>query len=478
VPPTPGDDDFLLSGDTGRGLFHEVAAPAPVVDFHTHLAAADIAEDRRYETLAELWLADDHYKWRAMRLAGVEEHLVTGDTDPWERFRAWAATVPRLVGSSLQMWTHLELRRVFGIDLALTPDTAAEIWEEANRQLPLWSARKLLARFKVAIVATTDDPGDDLVAHDRLREEAGDGGLRVVPTWRPDAAHRLLGDPPAWNAWVERLEASTGVRVRDLASLLDALVRSHARFVAAGSRASDHGLLYLADQPADATLADSAVRRMRRRRRSGPVTAGERQALEIEVVSLGARLAHAEQTVQQLHLGARRDVSPRLLGAVGTDAGADAVGDERQGPGLARLLATNEAGGRLPRTVLYNMNPADNAVFASMAGSFSRAGVPSFVQWGPPWWFNDHEQGIRRHLGDLAQMGQMAGFAGMAADSRSILSMTRHEVFRRVLCDFVGRSVEKGGVQLGGPELSGIVRNICVDNAISYFGFPPLATPS
>jgi glucuronate isomerase len=484
VPPAFLDDDFLLSGGTARVLFHEVAQLAPVADFHTHLSAADIAADRRYETLADLWLAEDHYKWRAMRLAGVDERLVSGDADPWERFRAWAATVPRLVGNPLQVWTHLELRRVFGIDLALTAATAAEIWEEANRQLPRWSARSLLAHFDVRLLATTDDPGDDLAAHAQLGEEslgpeAGQAGLRVVPTWRPDAAHRLLDDPPAWNVWVDRLEASTGVTVKDLASLLEALGGSHARFVAAGSRASDHGLDCLADQPPDTALADSVVRRLRplgRARPGEPASARERRSLEIEVVSLAARLAYAGDNVQQLHLGARRDVSPRLVRAVGADAGADAVGDERQGPGLARFLAANEAQGRLARTVLYNSNPADNAVFASMAGSFSRAGVPSLVQWGPPWWFNDHEQGMRRHLGDLAQIGQLAGFVGMVADSRSILSMARHELFRRVLCDVIGHDVERGRVPADLPGLKAMVRGICVDNAVSYFGFASLAS--
>lgn len=470
-----GDEDFLLSGAMGRALFHDVAETAPVVDYHTHLSAADIAEDRRYETLADLWLADDHYKWRAMRQAGVHEDLVTGTADPWERFQAWAATVPRLVGSPLQVWTHLELRRIFGIDLTLSPGTAREVWDEANRQLAKWSARTLLAHFKVAVVATTDDPGDDLVAHARLRESTGAPPVRVVPTWRPDPAHRLLDDPPAWNAWVDRLEASTGTSVRDLASLLDALAASHARFADAGSRASDHGLFVLASQGRDQALADSAVIRSRQARRSEPATPGERQALENEVLSLAARLAHSADTVQQLHLGARRDVSPALVAAVGTDAGGDAVGDEAHGPGLARFLATSDAAGRLPRTVIYNMNPADNSVFASIAGSFGRAGVPSIVQWGPPWWFNDHERGVRQHLADLMQIGQLAGFAGMVADSRSIPSMARHELFRRILCDVIGRGAETGRIPADLAQLSAVVRAICVDNAVSYFGFPPLA---
>ena len=459
------DDDFLLSGETARVLFHEVAEHAPIVDLHNHLSPADIADDRVYATLADLWLEDDHYKWRAVRLAGFDERVVTGDASPWEKFSAWAATVPRLIRNPLYVWSHLELRRVFGIDVPLDPSSAREIWEEANRQLPGLPAQALLAHFDVRAVATTDDPGDDLAAHRR----AAGNRTAMIPTFRPDGAHRLLGDPPAWNAWVDRLEGVTETTVDDLASLLEALTRSHRRFAELGARASDHGLEFLPDVPRDPSAADAAVRRARL---GGAATADERRSVALEVVALAAELAFADESVLQLHLGPIRDVSPRLLAQVGRDAGGDAAGDERQAPGLVRFLGELERRGTLPRTVLYNVNPADNALFASIAGAFSRPGVQSLVQWGPPWWFNDHERGMRRQLDDLSEIGQLAGFVGMLTDSRSILSMTRHELFRRVLCGAIGRDVDEGRIPADLDRWSTVVRNICVDNAVRYFSLP------
>lgn len=470
--PAPAflDDDVLLSGPTARELYHHTARHAPIVDFHSHLAAADVAGDRAYGTLTELWLSEDHYTWRAMRLAGVDEALVTGGADPWDTFAAWASTMPRLVGNPLHLWGHLALRRVFGIDLALHPGTAREIWDEANRQLPRLRAQALLARFGVELLATTDDPGDDLAAHLRLRDERPEGVPSVVPTWRPDEAHRLLADPPGWNAWADRLQEVTGVAVVDLESLAAALQVSLARFGALGARCSDHGLLCVPDRDRDQQAADAAVRLARRGVRPAPE---QRRALALEVVWLAARRAHQDGTVVQLHLGARRDVSPRILAAAGRDAGGDATADVRQEPGLRRLLAGLEEAGCLPRTVLYNLHPADGAVVASLAGAFSRPGVRGLVQWGPPWWFNDHEDGIRRHLATLSAVGQLGAFVGMVTDSRSILSMVRHEVFRRVLCDVVGRQVDEGRLPAGGPWLSQLVGDVCAGNARRYLGIEP-----
>jgi glucuronate isomerase len=463
-------DDFLLSGEIARVLFHGVAEHAPIVDLHNHLSPADIAGDRVYATLTDLWLEDDHYKWRAMRAAGFDERLITGDADPWERFSAWAATVPRLIRNPLYVWSHLELRRVFGIDLPLSPSTAREIWDEANRQLPRWSAQALLAHFNVRAVATTDDPADDLASH---RAAAGRTPA-MIPTWRPDAAHALLSEPERWNAWADRLQTATGTTIDDLASLLEALTHSHRRFAELGARASDHGLDWLPDTPRDPSLADAAIARARA---GEPATPAERQAVMLEVVALAARLAFADESVLQLHLGAMRDVSPRLHARLGPNTGGDAIGDARQAPGLARFLGDLERsdlenGGTLPRTILYNVNPADNALFATIAGAFSRPGVVSLVQWGPPWWFNDHEQGMLRQLDDLSQIGQLAGFTGMLTDSRSILSMTRHELFRRVLCDAIGRDVEAGRIPADLDWCSTVVRDICIDNAVRYFSLP------
>ena len=463
-------DDMLLSGATARRLFHDVAAAQPIVDVHTHLSARDIARDRVYDTLADVWLEDDHYKWRAMRMAGVEEQVVTGDVDPWDRFLAWAHTVPRLLHNPLYLWTHLELRRIFGIDLPLSPATAREIWEEANRQLPQCSARRLLARFSVSSLATTDDPGDDLGAHRQIAAQLGTLGSPVVPTWRPDAAHRLLDDPPAWITWADRLGGRVGVTIEDLESLCEALRRSYQHFIELGGRASDHGLDCVPDAPRESARADATLRRVRN---GGEASAEERAAVVNEVVHLAGRLAHGHGCVVQLHLGARRDVSPRLYADLGHDAGADAIGDGRQARGLARFLGALEEDGTLPRVVLYNANPSDNVLFAAMAGAFSLPGLAAAVQWGPPWWFNDHESGIRRQLEQLAQVGQLAGFMGMVADSRSMLSMTRHEVFRRLLCDVIGREVESGLFPADMDWLAEMVRAICAGNAAELFGLPP-----
>lgn len=463
------DEDYLLSGETAHKLFHEIARRAPIFDLHNHLSAKDIASDRVYETLADLWLEDDHYKWRAMRVAGFDERLITGDAEPWERFAAWAATVPRLVGSPLFVWTHLELDRVFDIDLLLTPETSREIWEETIRQLPRWSVRRILSHFQVRTIATTDDPADDLSHHQRLGENASDGSLAVIPTFRPDAAHRMLAEPMAWNEWADRLGAASGVDVENLESLLEALRASWSRFAALGGRASDHGLDCLPGRPRDPVSADAAVIRVR----GGEVPdLAEREAVLLEVVALAAHLAVKDDAVLQLHLGARRNASPRLLSKLGADAGGDAMGDERLEPGLVGFLGALEAEKTLPRTVLYNSNPADDELFATLAGAFSRAGVDTPVQWGPVWWFNDHERGMRSQLHVLSEAGMLAGFMGMVTDSRSVLSMSRHELFRRILCDAIGREVDSGRAPDDLDRLAGLVRALCGENAKRLFGLP------
>jgi len=461
-------DGFALSGPTAHRLFHEVAEHAPVVDLHNHLSAEDIAKNRVYETLTDLWLGDDHYKWRAMRLAGFDEDLITGSADPWDKFVAWAATVPRLIRNPLYIWSHLELRRVFGIDLVLNPGSAREIWEETNRQLPSWPTQKLLQHFGVRVIATTEDPANDLAAHSVLSEDAH-ALMAMIPSFRPDAAHRLLDDPTAWNVWADQLGAASGISVTDLDTLLSALARSYRRFADQGGRASDNGLSCLPDIARDPLLAKSAIRYALLGK---PATAAERDAVMLEVLALAARLAFADESVMQLHLGALRDISPRVLGSVGRDAGADAAGDERQAEGLVRFLGELEADHCLPRVVLYNANPVHDLLFATVACAFSRAGVAPLVQWGPPWWFNDHEGGIRRHLDVLSEVGQLAGFMGMLTDSRSVLSMTRHELFRRILCDVVGRDVDEGRIPADVALCSKVVRDICVDNAVKYFGLP------
>ena len=461
-------EDFILSTPIARRLYHDFAAEAPIVDVHNHLPPDEIADDYVWPTITDAWLGGDHYKWRAMRLAGVPEHLVSGPADPWERFEAWAATVPRMIRNPLYVWTHLELKRAFGIDLPLSPATAREIWDEANRQLPDLGARAMLRHFDVQLVATTDDPGSLLEDHARLAT-MNDAGLRMVPTFRPDAGHALLGEPERWNSWVDTLVAAgDATAITDLASLLDALASSYRRMAAAGCRASDHGLAALPDRPRDPDHADRVVRAAREGQAADD---HDREIVLLEIVALAARLAAADDAVLQIHLGPLRNVSPRLMDADGRDAGADVMGDAGQALGLARFLGDLERADSLPRTVLYNLNPADNALLITMAGAFARPGVPGLVQWGPPWWFNDHEGGMRRHLDDLSQIGQLGGFIGMLTDSRSMLSMTRHELFRRILCDVIGRDVEAGTVPADIDALGQLVRAVSVDNAREFFGF-------
>jgi len=460
------DDRFLLGTPTAESLF-SVVRSLPIVGTHSHLDARELIDDRRFKTITELWLDGDHYKWRAMRAVGISEQLITGPADPFDRFEAWARTLEQLALSPLQVWSHLELRRCFGIDLVLTRSTAREVFDEASRQLGSRTVRDLLAPFSVTVLATTDDPGDRLTWHDALRKDPDPRLPAVVPTWRPDPAHRLLDQPAAWREWTERLGESEGVTVNSLDSLLAALRSSWRRFVALGARSSDHGLAALPSGPRDRAGAAEAIGDVLRG--VVPDPAGY-DAVVVEVLTLAAELALVDDVVVQLHLGARRDASPRLASLLGTDAGADAVGGDPQGPGLFVRLAELERAGSLPRTVLYNLDSADNALFSTVACAFARDEGQPAVRWGPAWWFNDHEWGLRDQLELLAAQGVLGTFVGMHTDSRSWLSMTRHELYRRVLCDVLGQAVERGVVP-DDDALRRLVVALCGQNALDHYGF-------
>ena len=460
------DDDFLLSTPTAESLFSSVRS-LPIIDAHSHLDASELAADRRFDTITELWLGDDHYKWRAMRAVGVEEHLITGKCDPFERFEAWAMTLEQLALNPLLVWSHLELRRCFGIDLVLTRATAREIFDETNRQLAARSVRDLLVPFGVAVLSTTDDPTDPLSSHAEVQNDP-DGRLPlVVPTWRPDPVHSLLGEPAKWRKWSERLGEREGVVVDSLDALLSALRSSWHRFVAFGARSSDHAFTALPDSPRDTGAAAEAVRDALRG--VEPNRAG-RDALAVEVITLAAELALEDDAVIQLHLGAHRDASPRLATLLGSNAGADAVGGAPQGPGLFVRLAELEKAGTLPSTVLYNVDAADNALFSTVSGAFARDDGRPAVRWGPAWWFNDHEPGLQHQLELLAAQGVLGTFVGMHTDSRSWLSMTRHELYRRVLCDVLGQRVARGTLP-DDDALRALVAALCGRNALELYGF-------
>ncbi len=455
------DDSFLLSNDVAADLFHRVAARRPIIDYHCHLSPQDIAADRRFDDLHAAWLEGDHYKWRAMRADGVPEDRITGSASPREKFRAWAETVPHTLRNPLFHWTHLELRRHFGIEDLLEGASAEKIWTEANRQLasgPL-TARGILDKMRVEFVGTTDDPADGLDAHHQIAR----AGLRVrvVPTFRPDAAGKVQ-QPDRVQAWARRLSDVAGIAADTHAGLLAALAKRHDDFAAAGCRATDHGLECLA--ATDCTDAEAAA--IWHRTLSGtPATPAEAERFATSIVLHVARLNHQKGWVTQLHLGPFRDPNPLLARRLGADAGCDTIGDARQGPGLVRFLGVLADQNSLGRTILYNINPADNALFAALPGSFQDGSVPGKIQWGSGWWFMDQERGIRDQLDMLSNVGLLARFVGMVTDSRSFLSYPRHEYFRRILCDILGRDVASGRLPDRRDWLESLVAGVCDDNA-------------
>jgi glucuronate isomerase len=472
--------DFLLRSASSRRLYHEYAEGLPIFDYHTHLPAGEIAADQRFENLTRLWLSGDHYKWRALRALGVSERLVTGQASDWEKFAAWAGAVPYTVRSPLYHWTHMELKDPFGIsDRLLGPDTAAGIYERCNGLLPgaQFGARGLLRHFRVQVLCTTDDPNDSLEHHRALAEERRRGALevQVLPTFRADRA-LAVEDPAAFNAWVDRLEQSSGLAIHSYAAFLEALRSRHRFFHAQGCRLSDHGLELPYAEPYRQREIQAAFRRVRGGKLLEPAQARKfKSAVLYELAVLDAEAGWA----QQLHLGALRNVSSRLLAALGPDAGGDAIGDFPLAASLARLLDRLDRQGRLARTILYVSNPRDNEVAASIAGCFQDEAARGKIQFGPAWWFNDQLDGMSRQLEALSGIGLLSTFLGMLTDSRSFLSFVRHEYFRRLLCELLGGDVEAGRLPADFPLLGGIVRDVCWGNAVRYFGVSqPGLTPS
>ena len=462
------DDNFLLSTPTSERLYHEIASPLPLIDYHNHLPPEEIARERVFDNLTQAWLEHDHYKWRALRWAGIEEQLITGDADPWDRFLAWAQVVPLTLRNPLYQWTHLELRRCFGIDLLLSEATAKEVWEEANRQLREMPCTRFLSRFGVMVAGTTDDPVDTLAHHAEI--SASDLETCVVPTFRPDKAYNLQHDPKAWNGWIDRLGNVAGVDIRSLEDLKTAFSQRHRDFGDHGSRCSDHSLAALPDDDADPRLARGAVDRLLDGETPDPPA---RDALTLVLLRHVASLNYDCGWALQLHLGPIRNSNHRLFHTVGSDAGGDSIGDARQGPGLQRFLDGLDRSEQLPRTILYNVNPADNAVIATMCGNFQGGTLRGRVQWGSAWWYLDQEDGMRRQIEDLSNMGLLSTFVGMLTDSRSFLSFPRHEVFRRILCDILGADAESGRLPQDLDLLGDLVRRVCFLNARDYFRFPP-----
>lgn len=459
-------ENFLLQSPVAERLYRDYAREMPIYDYHCHLPVQEIAQDRQFENLTQIWLHGDHYKWRAMRANGVAERLVTGDADDREKFAAWAATVPATLRNPLYHWTHLELRRTFGVEELLNAENGERIYDHCSSMLrePDLSTRGILRKMNVRVVCTTDDPVDDLQHHQQI---AADGfEVKVYPAFRPDAA---LGvhDSDRFNAWVARLEDASGIAVGSLDDFRAAIQQRHAHFHANGCRLSDHGI----DEPYAAEYTEQDLSSSFDKVRAGTELAVDevlrfRSAMMYEF----AVMDHARGWVQQYHLGALRNVNSRLLGSLGPDTGFDSIGDFEMARPLARFLDRLDAEDKLAPTVLYNNNPRDNEVMATMIGNFMDGSRPGKLQFGSGWWYLDQKDGMTRQINALSNMGLLARFVGMLTDSRSFLSYPRHEYFRRLLCNLLGEDVVNGEVPEDYDLLGRLVQDVCWNNAVNYFG--------
>ena len=462
------NDDYLLPTPTARRLYHEHAAPLPIYDYHCHLDPAQLGSNGSLGTLFDVWLAADHYKWRAMRAHGVDEALITGDADPYDKFVAFAGTVPHTLRNPLYVWSHLELRRYFGIDLLLSKDTAREIWDEANRQLSPMKVRDVFDKMNVALVGTIDDPCDSLEHHLALQKDSP-YDTTVVPAFRPDRATKL-DDIDAWNTWVDQLAQRGTQPITKLKHFKQALADRHAHFHAAGSRLSDHGF----EAFASVTCTDAEAKAIFKKARRGETLAAvDQQKLLVYLMLFFCELDHAAGWTKQIHLGVIRNVNRRAMNELGPDTGFDTITDTNQGAGLAAFLGEAAGRGHLPQTILFNLNPNHNHLFATMCGNFQGLGAgPGHVQWGTAWWYNDQRDGMADQIDILSQVGLLRHFVGMLTDSRSLLSYPRHEVFRRVLCAAVGRDADAGELPDDPKLLGGLIEAVCFKNARDYFGMP------
>ena len=464
------DDNFLLQSPTAERLFHEVAAGQPIIDYHNHLPPADIAGDRVFSNLFEAWLEGDHYKWRGMRSAGVDERFCTGEASPEEKFRAWAQTVPQTLGNPLYHWTHLELRRYFGITDLLSPASAEVIWNEANAKLstPDYSARGLLKMQNVEVVCTTDDPADNL-AHHIAHREAGSPDVIMLPAFRPDKVYNF-SKLKTWKDYILRLSSSAGGSITGWESLLEVLMHRHAWFHENGCRVSDHGVEFV---PGLDWTPDEADRIFRKAMGGEQPDRQETLVFQSAVMESCGRMDAAAGWTMQVHMGALRNVNPRTFADLGPDTGFDVIGDFPQAEGLARFLGALANDELLPKTILYVLNPADNEMIGTMIGAF-QGGVPGKVQFGSGWWFNDQKDGMQRQLTALGNLGLLSRFVGMLTDSRSFLSFPRHEYFRRILCNTVGTWAEAGEIPNDRDLLDPMIAGICYGNAVGYFDFEGL----
>ncbi|MDR3133731.1 MAG: glucuronate isomerase [Prevotellaceae bacterium] len=463
------DENFVLQTETARQLYHGYAKNQPIIDYHCHLDPKQIFEDRKFDNLGQLWLEGDHYKWRAMRTNGINEKFITGkDTTDWEKFEKWAETVPYTMRNPLYHWTHLELKTCFGVDKLLKPATAHEIYEEcsAKLQTPGYTARGLMQKYGVVTVCTTDDPVDSLEYHIALKNE--NFSIKVLPTWRPDKA-MAVENAGTFRTYVEKLSMVAGVDIGSYADLLQALQVRHNFFASAGCKLSDHGLeeFYAED------YTGSEIERIFKKAYAGnPLAAEEVRKFKSAMLVEFAKMDWEKGWAQQFHYGALRNNNTRLFKAIGADTGFDSIGDWNTAQSLSKFLDRLDREDKLAKTILYNLNPRDNAMLAVMAGNFQDGSAAGKIQFGAGWWFLDQKDGIENQLHTLSVMGLLSRFVGMLTDSRSFLSYPRHEYFRRILCNILGNDVAQGLLPASEmPLLGKMVEDISCNNAKNFFNF-------
>lgn len=460
------NDNFMLGNEIAVKLYHEYAKEMPIYDYHCHLNPREIAENKKYRNITELWLGGDHYKWRAMRSNGIEEKYITGDASDKEKFIKWAETMPCCIGNPIYHWAHLELKRYFGIDKLLSPKTAEEIWNTCNELLQKdeFTARGLIKSSNVKVICTTDDPTDTLEHHINIAKDSS-FDVKVLPTFRPDKGFNI--EKEGFSEWMGKLGAYTGKEIKTFEDLKNALTQRIEFFHKVGCRVSDHGL----EPPVYGESEGNETEKILQKALAGGyLTETEIKKYKTQVmIFLGRQYSRLGWTMQ-LHVGALRNNNKRMMKLLGPDSGFDTIGDYSIAEPLASLMSKLDETNELPKTILYCLNPRDNEVLGTLMGCFQSGGIPGKIQFGSGWWFNDQKDGMIRQMAALASLGLLNRFVGMLTDSRSFISYTRHEYFRRILCNLLGEWVENGEAPDDTELLGGMVKDICFDNAKRYFG--------
>lgn len=464
------DENFLLTNSTAEKLYHGYAKQMPIIDYHCHLPQQQIAEDKNFENLTQIWLYGDHYKWRAMRTNGVEEKYCTGNASDEEKFLKWAETVPYTLRNPLYHWTHLELQRYFDVYDILNPNSAKKIYDECSAKLRTkeYSVKNILRKMNVALVCTTDDPADDLLLHQQIKNDGFE--IPILPAFRPDAAMNVE-DVANFNNYVARIEKAANKNIASLKDYVDALKDRHDFFAANGCTVSDHGL----EQVYAEDFTEAEIERIFDKIRSGKtLELTEKLKFKSAMMLWFAQWDHEKGWVQQYHLGALRNNNSRMLSKLGPDTGWDSIGDFSQGKALSTFLNKLDTTDQLAKTILYNLNPADNELMATMIGNFNDGSVAGKIQWGSAWWFLDQKDGMIKQMNALSNMGLLSKFVGMLTDSRSFLSFPRHEYFRRLLCNLMGTEIENGELPNDEAWIGKVIQDICFFNARNYFGWQQL----